>query len=139
MTTQSANRLREAGFRATPGRIAILELLKLASRPQSTQEIMKGLRKEKLDQATVYRMLEAFKEKGIVRAIHLGHDHVDYELTDPKDHHHLICTKCDKVEDVQGCDLEALSKSTLKNSKNFSEINQHSLEFFGICKACAKI
>jgi Fe2+ or Zn2+ uptake regulation protein len=138
MTSDYAERLREAGFRATPGRIAILELLKRSSRPQSTQEILQGLRKEKLDQATVYRMLEAFKEKGLVRSIHLGHDHIDYELADPKDHHHLICTSCDKVEDVKGCDFDVLAKNALKGSKNFSEISQHSLEFFGICKACAK-
>lgn len=128
--------LRKAGYKATPGRVALLKLLKASKEPVSIQEILKKAGKVAGDQATVYRILEVLEKIGAVKQVNLRHGHTDYEFTDPKDHHHLVCIKCKKVEDFTGCGTEEVAARALKQVKSFSKITQHSLEFFGICKKC---
>ena len=49
-------------------------------------------------------------------------------------HHHLICTKCGKVIEVEGDLLENL-EAKIEKQYNF-KINDHSVKFFGICENC---
>lgn len=129
--------LRSSGYKATPSRLAVLALLEKNGKPMSAQKIIDGTRAA-MDQATVYRILKDLKSKGIIRQVDLRHNHAHYELAKADDHHHLICVRCGKVEDVGGCGVEEVEKKALRNSKHFATITQHSLEFYGICKACAK-
>lgn len=126
--------LREAGFRATFGRVALLEALEKAKRPLTVGELAQKLRKH-LDQATAYRALEAFEGKGIVRRIDLGHDHAHYELAEGKHHHHLVCDSCGKVEDVEIAEKD-IEHAALRTARDFKSVRTHSLEFFGMCRAC---
>ena len=129
--------LRKSGYKATSSRIAILEVFKKSKKPLSAQEIINILPRG-TDQVTVYRTLKSFKEKGVIKQIDLRHNHAHYELEDLAEHHHLICLKCGKVEDVHRCGVEAVESSVLRSSKHFAEIKQHALEFYGICKACSR-
>lgn len=130
--------LRGANQRATPGRIALLETLEKSTRPLSTRGIAEKLPRS-LDQATLYRALEALTGAGIVRRVDFQHDHAHYELASGKTHHHhLICEKCDTVEDIEECSAEKLGAMLLKKSKKFGSIKNHSLEFYGICNSCIK-
>ena len=129
--------LRRAGYKATAPRLAILGVIKQSKNPLSAQEIIEKLGGE-YDQATIYRFIKSIKESGIIRQIDLRQNHAQYEFFDAKDHHHLACVDCGKIEDIPGCDIEDMHKTILNSSKNFSEIRQHSLEFYGICKRCAK-
>lgn len=128
--------LRQAGYRATPGRLKILEILQVQKEPLSIQEVMQKLVDEKIDQATVYRVLSILQKIGVVRQVNLHHGHADYEFVHTDDHHHLVCVKCGRVEDIPGCDGEQLAQRALLQAKGFSRITQHSFEFFGVCKAC---
>jgi Fur family ferric uptake transcriptional regulator len=129
--------LRKSGHKATPSRLAILEVFQKAKEPLSAQGII-GLLSRNVDQATIYRTLKSLKEKGIIKQIDLRHNHAHYELTDIADHHHLICLSCGKIENVEHHNVEAMERTILQNAKHFAEIKQHTLEFYGICKACAK-
>lgn len=128
--------LRTAGYKATPGRVALLTLLKSSKEPMSIQELMKKTKGVSLDQATVYRILTVLEEIGAVKQVNLRHGHVDYEYVDPKDHHHIICIKCKRVENISDIDAPDLSRRALQKTKSFARITAHSLEFFGICKKC---
>lgn len=128
--------LRQAGYRATPGRLKILEILQAQKEPLSIQELMLRLVDTKIDQATVYRVLNVLQKIGVVRQVSLHHSHADYEFVHADDHHHLICVKCKRVEDMPGCDGEQLARQALSQAKSFSRITQHSFEFFGVCKSC---
>ena len=129
--------LRKSGQKATPSRLAILTLFKKNRNPMSAQEVIEALPRD-TDQATVYRTLKSLKEKGVIKQIDLRHNHAHYELADIADHHHLICLSCGRIEDVEHCGVEEIQSTILKSSKHFSEIKQHTLEFYGFCKACAK-
>ena len=127
--------LKEAGFKATPGRLQLLEALWKESKPLTVIEIQKRLHHH-LNEVTLYRALEAFAQAGIVRRADFGHDHAHYELAIGKVHHdHAVCTKCGVVEDIEGCALVPLEKKALRQS-NFRNIYSHNLEFFGLCKKC---
>lgn len=127
------------GIKATPGRIRLLEFLAKAPKPVSIKEIAKVVGSNTfLDQATIYRTLELFKNLGIVRQIDFQKGYAYYESADRSDHHHLVCRNCGRVEDFTGCNAEDMIKHALKQSKLFSNVEEHSLELFGLCNSCAK-
>ncbi|MES2060056.1 MAG: transcriptional repressor [Patescibacteria group bacterium] len=97
--------------------------------PQDAESVFKGLQ-GKADKATVFRNLEIFESAGILRKVDLQKDSVHYELN-ANHHHHAVCTSCGLIEAVK-CTFRKLDLS------KFREIKDHSMEFFGICKSCAK-
>jgi Fur family ferric uptake transcriptional regulator len=128
--------LRKSGFKATPTRLAILEVFRKSKRPLSAQAIIEAL--PHADQVTVYRTFKSLAQKGIIHQIDLRHNHAHYELIDIAEHHHLICLACGRIEDVRHCNVDEIQSAVLRASKHFSEVRQHTLEFYGICKACGR-
>src|SRR5882724_9215406 len=98
-----ASLLRQHGFRATPGRIALIAALSCSPSPESIEPLTSKV-KGTLDAANVYRSLESFVTAGLVRKIDLGDAKSYYEFAlDRKHHHHIVCTDCGRIEDVKGC------------------------------------
>ena len=132
----TSSELKDLGWRVTPIRARIMNVLSAASKPLTAKEITARMRKEGSgDRATIYRDIALFLKERVITEIGFNDDKKRYELTAKGHHHHLICKQCDKVEDVTlGKELEAEEQRILKN-KNF-KILQHSLEFYGICGQC---
>ncbi len=131
--------LNKIGLKKTEVRILLLDFLIKNKNPISASEIFLKLKKHKLDQVTIYRTLESFLEKGMIKKVDTGSREAQYEIIDEKnDHHHMICIKCNTIEDFTGCDSENLIKNALKKSKKFNKINHHSFDLFGICMKCNK-
>ena len=130
--------LRDKGLKATPARVAILGVLEGVKEPATIDEICSMLKDKTINPATVYRTINSLCEEGLVRQIDFRHGHGHYELSSTGDHHHIICTQCGLVEDFTGCYGDKIARAVLKDAKKFSEILDHSLELFGICKKCAK-
>lgn len=107
-------------------------------KPVSALEIQKKLLQKKItaNKTTVYRELSFLKKQNIILELQFGDRTKRYELISTH-HHHIICTNCDKVEDVElKKDLATAEKMIAKNKK-FAMI-RHSLEFYGVCRACVK-
>jgi Fur family ferric uptake transcriptional regulator len=128
--------LRKSGCKATPARLEVLAHLADSRSPMSAQDIIDRLQ-NKADQATVYRIIKILKEKGLIRQIDLRLNHAQYELAKKREHHHLVCVACSRIEDVRNCGVEAMHETILSHSRHFLKINQHALEFYGVCKNCA--
>lgn len=133
--TNFTEALRSVGQRVTPARLAVLSVLEKERRPLSVEKIILAIGEDAIDYVTAYRTVTMLKRAGLVRQIDFHHNHAHYELASLGDHHHVVCTRCSKVADVSDCDLSSMVREALRVSK-FAEINQHSLEFFGICKEC---
>jgi Fur family ferric uptake transcriptional regulator len=132
-----ASLLRLHGLKATPQRLTVLSLLAKAKKPVSIAELQK--KASSLDNVTLYRSLETLVENSLARPVDLRHGHTDYELTtDREHHHHIVCEKCGAIEDFEWCPEPALEKKILKNT-SFAKLTDHSVEFFGLCKKCAKL
>ena len=93
--------IRRAGLRATPSRVAVLELLHHALRPISHAETVGALTGQAWDRATIYRNLRDFVRVGLVRKTELGDRVWRFELAaaahSSRDHPHFVCTECGQV------------------------------------------
>ncbi len=140
MEKNKQNKISSIKERNTPIRTALLEILSKIKKPLTTQELLLILAKKeiKANKTTIYRQLESLKENNMVNEVHFNDRNTRYELNS-KDthHHHLICKKCKKIEDITLLeDLQYQEKMILKKSK--FKVTQHFLEFFGLCKNCQK-
>lgn len=130
--------LNEVDLRATPARIALMTLLEASDKPIDVQTMIEFLEKKdiKTDPATVFRIVNMFTEKGLVKPVQLNEGKFRYELKGKAEHHHLVCEKCGDIEDISDCNIDALEKEIEKKKK--FKVTSHSLEFFGICQLCQR-
>lgn len=128
--------LRDSGLRATPARIAVLDLLAVARQPSTHQEISERLDSRGIDKSTVFRALNDLTEAGLARRMELG-DHVwRYEPTRPAgldgvpgpQHPHLLCVDCGAITCLNEDDV------TLKIAKSVGVIEDVLLK--GHCANC---
>ncbi len=132
--------IREKGYKLTHQRKAILEkIIENKGKHLTTEEVFETVKINfpEIGLATVYRTLQLFVEIGIVSTLNLDDGIVRYELKDINDehqHHHLVCTKCGSLYEVEMDLLEDLEKN-ISEKYNFTIVN-HSLKFYGICNKC---
>ncbi|MEN9413026.1 MAG: Ferric uptake regulator, Fur family [Candidatus Parcubacteria bacterium] len=133
-----ADVLRAHGFRVTTGRTKLLELLARAGTPLSIQKLHTLLRGTQ-DQATLYRTLTDLAAAGIVQRADMNTGTAHFEYTPGREHHHhVVCTDCGTVEDIDECALDELEHKITKRAKKFVHISSHNLEFFGQCVGCSR-
>lgn len=130
--------LQEASLKATPIRVAVMQFLESTEQPVDAQSIINYLKQKHVDAdpATIFRMMNDFLEKGITRQIQLNEGKARYELSNKRHHHHLICTNCGKIKEVEGDFLKQMEEEIYKDKK--FKVKDHSLEFFGLCADCQK-
>jgi Fur family ferric uptake transcriptional regulator len=128
--------VRAAGLRATPSRLAVLELLRGTEGPLSHGDVADRLASQAWDRATIYRNLTDLAEAGLLRRTDLG-DHVwrfePIQDDHPRDTHpHFVCTGCGVVECLPELELavsRAKAPRAIKQRK--VEVNVR-----GLCDAC---
>ena len=127
--------LREQGYRLTPQRLAILEVLKQADGHLSPTEIFNQVVQEipGLTEATVYRTLNFLAEQGLVLVAHLGRGQLVYEFAE-HDHHHLVCRNCGEMQEIDHRQLKQLYDNFLDDTGY--QINTIHATFFGFCPEC---
>lgn len=129
--------LKQKKFKITKVRSGIVKRFTEAKSPLSAKDLLDFFHTVgiKINKTTVYRELTFLLSENIIKEIEFGEGQKRYEIEDFKHHHHLICLKCRKVEDIElKTDLEKEETRFLKE-KGFKVIN-HSLEFFGYCHNC---
>jgi Fur family transcriptional regulator, ferric uptake regulator len=130
--------LQDAGFKVTPLRVLLLEVLHDAPKPLPVSVLVRKTKRVGADSATVYRALSAFVEKGIVKCLSLEKDKTSYEYILGKGHvHHVVCDSCGTIESISFC-MRNIHASAAAKSKQFKLIKEHSLEFFGTCRKCVR-
>ena len=135
--TELTEKLRQGSRKVTGPRQAILDVLRRHASPLTNKEIHAALGKEDCDLATIYRNMHTLERMGLVRRHDFGDGAARFELSpDEGDthHHHLVCTGCSKVIELDDCFLDDFQQR-LAERYGFSGIS-HRMEFFGICPAC---
>jgi Fur family transcriptional regulator, ferric uptake regulator len=130
--------LREVQLKVTPARLGILGALESTDTPLDIVSIITYLQKNhiKADKVTVFRIMNALMEKGLVKPIQFNEGKLRYEYGALADHHHFVCEKCGDIQDVTGCNIKVLEKDITKRKGVL--VKRHSLEFFGLCANCLK-
>ena len=136
------NLLKEKGYKATPARLAILDIFAKNEVPLDAEAVYKKLSKLKncksINEATVYRTLSAFAEEGILARVDLRKDSIHFEMPFGH-HHHIVCTNCNAVEDFDNSEIETIIGRIVASSSEFKNITEHSLELFGLCTKCLPV
>lgn len=127
--------LREKGFRLTPQRLAILEVLKNSKGHLTPIEIYREVSPTLpgMTEATVYRTLDFLTRQNLVLVAHLGKGQLVYEYAD-NDHHHLICSQCGDMEEIEHEQLQELYEQLSRNTGY--QIHSLHTTFFGLCPDC---
>ena len=134
-------RVRAAGQRYTVGRRDLVERMRDAGQPVSAPELLE--RAPRLPQSSAYRNLAVLEQAGVVHRIVANGDFARFELAEDltEHHHHLICSRCGRVEDVTvPSDLEGTLDRTLDRlakRAGFADVD-HRLDLIGTCADCAR-
>lgn len=130
-------KLKEAGFKLTPRRQAIIDLFIDCDTHLSPEEVWNKLQKnfECCGFPGVYRNLETLVECGILTRIQQFDRKKHYGLCTASHgyhHHHITCIKCGRVDDISDCAIEGTKKI-----KGYTIIS-HFMQVNGICANCDK-
>lgn len=129
--------LKKAGLKITVPRRKILEILESATEHHlSAEDIYRILldSDEEIGLATVYRVLTQFEEAGLVIRHHFEGGQSVFELDHGVHHDHLVCVKCNRVEEFVDEIIESRQEEIAKQAGY--QITDHSLNIYGICKVC---
>lgn len=110
--TEAESRLRSAGVRVTPQRLAVLAVLDRARAEGAhllATEVAERSREilGRVATQTVYDCLDALVAAGLVRRVALPEGPVRFESTSGPDHHHLFCAACGRIINLPGAQPSA--------------------------------
>ena len=130
-------KIRSAGLRATPARIATLRVLHGSESPLTHAEVSDKLQKLEIDKATVFRNLTDLVARKVLRRSALGDNVWRFEVIkesahEHDSHPHFICIDCGSVSCMEDVELKQKSTSTSPLFKQVTEIVLR-----GHCTDCA--
>lgn len=128
-------KLRAEGYRVTPQRTVILQILSDSGGHLTPVEIFQSAKRmlPGMTEATVYRTLNFLSQHGFVLAAHIGNGQLVYEITG-RAHHHLICRACGHTHEIDHQLLKALYEQF--QEKTGYQIDTLHVTFFGLCLGC---
>ena len=131
--------LRDRGVRLTRQRRVLLDLIDNSGKHLDAETLYR-LAKEKdskLNRVTVYRTLKMLKQGGLVDELDLAHFEGEkhyYETRLKREHAHIICLRCGRVEEFFGQELGVV-KGQVESQFGF-EIVFARTEIGGYCSHC---
>jgi Fur family peroxide stress response transcriptional regulator len=103
------DRLKEAGLKVTPQRLAILEAVSDLGNHPSAENIIEYIRSSHpgIATGTVYKVLDVLVEKNLIRKVKTEKDVMRYDgVLD--NHHHLYCAQSERIEDYTDEELDQI-------------------------------
>lgn len=127
---------QQAAPRATRQRTAVLEVLQDATDFLSAQELHARLRTDghSVGLSTVYRTLQSLAGTAEVDVVVAADGEARYRSCSSEHHHHLICRRCGRTEEVRNPMVESWA-ARIGADHGFSAVT-HTLEVFGLCPRC---
>lgn len=130
-----ARRCKEAGLTATHQRTVIYRVLVESRDHPSPELVYERVSREipEISRATVYKNINTFIDAGLLREVSELHqtNRLDANL---ERHHHLICTRCQKVVDYHDDSLDRI-RATQAEPDGF-QVTEYRVEARGLCPAC---
>lgn len=128
--------LRKQGYRLTPQRLVVLEVVKKSGRHLTAEEVHAAILPQHpyINIATVYRTLQWLQDIGRVAPIAIGSGPLHYEYVHGETHHHLVCLTCGYEQEIGDDILDALKKQLRERYAFVAQLNHLALP--GHCAAC---
>jgi Fe2+ or Zn2+ uptake regulation protein len=127
--------LRAVSLRVTPPRLAVLAAL--GDHPHiDTLAVIELVRAElpTASQQTIYNVLQALTDAGLVRRIQPAGTNARYELRVGDNHHHAVCRSCGAITDVE-CVVGHAPCLTAAVDHDFV-VDEAEVVYWGTCSAC---
>ena len=124
-------------MRETRQRTEVLASL-AAGEALAAQELHERLRARgsRVGLATVYRTLRLLAEEGVVDVLREDPVQLRYRRCSLAHHHHLVCDRCGRVEEIPECDVSGWA-SKVARRRGF-RVRTHRAEILGECRECAR-
>ncbi|MGB8993147.1 MAG: Fur family transcriptional regulator [Desulfobaccales bacterium] len=128
------------GLRTTPVRLAVLDILADAPRALRALEILEVLRaRRRVNKVTVYRTLEDFTRRGLVRKLTLEGrvNHFELACEHHPPHPHFQCHSCHEVQCLEPVALHKMwteLRGPLGNRADHIDI-----KVAGLCHKCREV
>jgi len=137
---QSAALLKQLKLKVTPRRQEVLNCLGGDRSYQSAEEVWNSIKPRlgSVGLPTVYRILDELAGAGVISRIFLS-DRKQYFFlcANREHHHHFVCESCRRVEDVEQCGLDGVSRDIARRSGG--RVTSHILQINGICGSCCQV
>ncbi len=132
-------RLKKNGRRITPKVRAVIELFMERESILDPFEVQARLQRRfrGVGLPTIYRILENLANNGILIASPSEDRQLRYFICrgiEREHHHHFICRNCGKVEEVNLCLMDEVSKYVKRHLK--AKVQSHFLQIEGLCAQC---
>lgn len=136
MSRNVAERLHRAGERVTPQRLRVADALAAAGRQLTAEELWLRMRARegRIGRATVFRSLEALVDAGLARRLEREHHVYGYVACRPSHHHHLACTACGRVMEIDESYVAPVADRVA--AETGFVIDDARLDFYGRCGDC---
>jgi Fe2+ or Zn2+ uptake regulation protein len=133
--TSFEHRLREAGLRVTSGRIALLNVLEQTPHSDAVTVHRTLLAADAgTSIQSVHNVLADLTDAGLLRRIEPANSPARYELRVGDNHHHIVCTSCGAVADVE-CVVGHAPCLAPSDTAGFT-LASAEVTFWGLCAAC---
>jgi len=123
------------GVKATHQRLEILRELAGTEEHPDAETIYDRVRDRlpTISLDTVYRTLRLFEEKGVVSRVGPIRNRARFEANTER-HHHFVCTRCGKICDFYGDDLN--EEAAKARTSEFGKAESVHVEVRGRCASC---
>src|SRR5687767_13777230 len=138
-TMDVGHRLRSEGYRLTPQRQLVWEVLRHAEHHLTVEDIHSEVSRTVPDfnLVSVYWTLTLLSELGLAKEVSLGESRGHWEVAHPDDEFHLVCRECGNVTHHTG-DLVERMRVHLSDSHGFTA-EDVDLVVHGIFRDCASV
>jgi Fur family ferric uptake transcriptional regulator len=128
--------LQEEGYRLTPARQAIVTMLVSCRGHISADGLFELVHQGTpgIGRMTVYRTLELLTDLGLIRPVYQGTAAAHYILLADGHHHHLVCSSCKRVIEIEQCLFPEIEQAV--RSRYQFDMEGHLLEIYGRCGDC---
>lgn len=136
MTSDVEAQLRAVSLRVTRPRLAVLAALR--DHPHVDTETVIGLVRAQyptVSHQTVYDVLRALTDAGLVRRIQPAGATARYECRVGDNHHHVVCRSCGAIADVD-CAVGRTPCLTASDDHGFM-VDEAEVVYWGICPDCS--
>jgi Fe2+ or Zn2+ uptake regulation protein len=134
-STDHTSALRGAGLRVTAPRLATLAAVE--EHPHADAEAIAQVVRKSLgtvSRQAVYDVLNALSDADLLRRVAVGGRSMQYELHRHDNHHHLVCRRCGRLEDVPCAVGEA--PCLIPHEHHGFSIEVADVVYRGVCSDC---
>ena len=132
--------LRRLRLKVTPQRLEVMHCLWGERAYLSADEVWNRVKPRlgSIGLPTVYRILDELAEAQVITRIFRADRKQYYFLcTNREHHHHFVCDSCRRVEDMDLCGLDGMTREIARRSGG--RVLSHILQINGLCAECSKL